>query len=96
MGPGADYNITFSHSWLQSPAFHPKDKECLPNYQPVGKGRVKERHCCQVAESSAKKLKCHGRKNKVAEDIYGRNVTIFNKKWLKSVRRNFSTNNVTS
>jgi hypothetical protein len=56
----------------------------------------REGHCCQLAESSAKKLKRRQRKNKMAEEIYGRNLTIFYKKWLKSGRRNFSTNNVTS
>ncbi len=84
--------ITLSHSWLWSPAFHPNDDECLSNYQPVGKGRVKERHCCQVAESSAKKLKCRRRKSKMAEEIYGRNLQYF----TKSGWRNISTNNVTS
>ncbi len=53
MGPytGVDYNVTLSHSCLWGPNFHPKDKECLPIYQPVGKGRVKERGRVTVANS---------------------------------------------
>ncbi len=64
MGPGADFNLTFSHSMLQSPAFHRKDKECLPIYQPVGKGRVKE----SVRDTVARWQKFLPKSSNVAEE----------------------------
>ncbi len=66
----ADYNFTLSHWQLRSRAFHPNDDKFKGFItligEPTEKGRVPyewEGHCRQLAENSAKKLKCSRRKN---------------------------------